>query len=125
VNTIMSDQLCLKCQEKEAVPGSSLCHDCMAEEDAQEHWRPTRFGLTDLDELEDRPTERVSGIVARLIWWVAFVLIAALAFLLAVDKVHVAFLDNIPGIAELRDNLNSFTSWWDENIHKLGEGIGL
>jgi hypothetical protein len=125
VNTIMSDQLCLKCQEREAVPGGSLCHDCKAEEEAQAHWTSTRPILTDLDELEDRPMAPMSGIVARLIWWVSFALIAALAFLLTVDRVHIAFLDNIPGVAELRDNLNSFTGWWDENIHKLGEGIGF
>ena len=109
---------------REAEPGNNLCHDCLAEDNASS-WAPARRSLADLDQLEDRPTEPNAGLVARMLWWLAFVLIAACIVLITVDKAHVPFIDNLPGVAELQKNLNSFTSWWNDGIRKLGESIGL
>ena len=124
MNTIMSDQLCARCHVQEAEPGNRLCHDCIAEDNATS-WAPARRSLTDLDQLEDRPTEPSTGLVARLLWWLAFILIAGFVVLFTVDKANIPFINNLPGVAELRDNLNSFLSWWNDGIKKLGDSIGL
>jgi len=124
VNTTMSDQLCARCNQQEAAPGNKLCVDCLAEENATQ-WAPARPGLVDLDELEDRPVAPPTDIVPRLLTWTVFILIACCVALIAVDKVSMPFLDNIPLVQEARDNFNSFSKWWDDGLRKLGEGIGL
>ena len=124
VNTIMSEQLCANCQQQEAEPGDSLCHNCLAADNAPS-WAPTRTTLADLDQLEDRPHEPQFGIIARLVWWVGFVVIGAFILLLTVDKVHIPIIDNIPGVADLRQHSNYATQWWSDGIRKLSDGLGF
>ncbi len=124
MNTIMSEQLCANCQLEEAEPGDSLCRTCLAADNAPS-WAPTRTTLADLDQLEDRPVEPKTSIVSRLIWWLAFVVIIGLVLMLAVDKTHIPFIDDIPGVADLRQKFSNASDWWADGIRKLGEGIGL
>jgi hypothetical protein len=124
VNTIMSDQLCANCQLQEAEPGDSLCHNCLAADNAPS-WAPKRNTLADLDQLEDRPIETPVSIVSRLIWWLAFIVIVGFVLLLAVDKTHIPIIDDIPGISDLRQNFNNASNWWADGIRKLGDSIGL
>lgn len=124
MNQIMSAQLCERCHVEEAAPGNSFCYNCMPGA-SNDTWVPTHQTLADLDQLEDRHVEPWTGIVPRLLWWVGFAVIALLIVLLVVDKTHIPFIDNIPGVAELRGNMQAASDWWESGIHKLGDSMGF